>query len=81
MPDAGAGFAATVPGMEGDAEAVRFALIRAGESLEIAQARVRAAQDVRWESVFAERYRSELFEASRSMRALAWELESLREAS
>ena len=67
--------------MEGDAEAVRIALIRAGESLEIALSRVRAAQAVHWTSVFAERYRAELFEAARGIRALAWELESLREAT
>ena len=58
-----------------------MALAWAGENLEIALARVRAAQGVEWQSVFATRYRYELSEAMRSIRGLAWTLESLRRAS
>jgi len=64
--------------MERDPEEVRVALAWAGESLEIALTRVRAAQRVEWSSVFADRYRHELAEAARGIRGLAWTLESLR---
>lgn len=64
--------------MEQDVTEVRVALAWAGENLEIALARVRAAQGVEWQSVFATQYRYELSEALRGIRGLAWALESLR---
>ncbi|MCR6712237.1 MAG: hypothetical protein NVV57_05870 [Demequina sp.] len=64
-----------------DAAAVRAALERAFDDVQRAVLRIRAAQGVDWVSVFASRYREELYRTIRELAALGERLDDARRAA
>ena len=64
-----------------DAAAVRAALERAFDDVQRAVLRIRAAQGVDWVSVFASRYREELYRTLRELAALGERLDDARRAA
>lgn len=67
--------------MDPDLRACVAGLDEALDHLETAALRVRLAQEVHWVSIFAERYRSELYEAIVAVRALSARVEAARAAA
>jgi|GEM_PF-1635475 len=73
MPDAEASFARM-----DDVSSARVALERAIDDVELAITRVRAAQEVDWVSVFASRYREELYGSIQDLANFRERLEAMR---
>jgi len=65
--------------MDPDLRACVAGLDEAADHLDTAVRRVQQAQEVEWVSIFADRYRNELYEAILSLRALAARVASVRE--
>ena len=63
-----------------EAAAVRAALERAFDDVQRAMLRIRAAQGVDWVSLFASRYREELYRTIRELAALGERFEDARRA-